>query len=161
MIYQGQARYPVREACLHTLALPTGWIDGKGGEDALQALWRWHTQGEPHRWRKIGYHRLVMPDGTVLHDNGQRLRSLWEVGAGVKGHNRGVAHIAMANVRAHDHGRITTFADYFTAAQREAVIDYLRELSDLTELRKVSGHNDYAPKECPGFKVRTEDWLLP
>lgn len=154
MIYQGTARYPVREAVLHTAALPTGWYKGKTHMDILEAFWHWHT-GD-NGWRKIGYHRIVMPDGTILH-NTRYLRSLWEIGAGVLGHNRGVVHVCMINVNAH-HG-ITCFEDYFTKDQKIAVKEYLKELAALTDLQKVTGHNDYASRECPGFKVKTEDWI--
>jgi hypothetical protein len=156
MIYQGRAGYPVREACLHTAATPGDWHEGKTAEDVLEAFWQWHVV--ENGWRKIGYHRIVMPDGTILHDNARRLRSLYEIGAGVAGHNRGVVHICMIPVRTHN--GITRFEDYFTEAQRKAVRGYLAELAELTDLEKVSGHNDYTKwKECPGFRVKTEDWL--
>ena len=85
-------------------------------------------------------------------------RSIYDIGAGVMGHNRGVIHICMINVA--DHNGITRFEDYFTEAQRDAVRRYINdELVPLTRITKVTGHNDYASKECPGFKVRSEDWL--
>jgi N-acetylmuramoyl-L-alanine amidase len=155
-IRQGRASYAVNEVCLHTAATTGDWWKGKSGNDVLDAFWDWHVR--QNGWRKIGYHRVVMPDGAILHDSGKRLRSLYEIGAGVAGHNRGVVHICMVPVNTHD--GITRFEDYFTDAQKKAVINYIRELSDLTDIRLVSGHNDYTSfKECPGFRVRTEDWL--
>lgn len=155
MIRQGRAGYPVREVCLHTAATPGSWQEGKTGEEILHAFWDWHVRD--NGWRKIGYQRIIMPDGTILHDNGKRLRSLYEVGAGVRGHNRGVIHICMVPVRTHD--GITVFEDYFTDAQRVALKGYIRDLAALTDLKKVSGHNEYDNKECPGFLVHTDDWL--
>lgn len=156
MIYQGKAQYPVHEAVLHTFAVPTGWHKGKSPEDVIRAVWDWHVNGRG--WRKVGYHRIVMPDGTVLHDQAKRLRSLWEIGAHVRERNRGTIGIAMVNVR--EHAGVTKFEDYFTDAQREAVKRYLNDdLAKATDLRWVTGHNDYAAKECPGFQVRTQDWL--
>ena len=155
MIYQGRAKHPVHEACLHTAATPGEWWIGKTDEEILEAFWDWHVRD--NGWRKIGYQRICTPDGRILHDNGKRLRSLYEIGAGVAGHNRGVIHICMIPVRTH--AGITCFEDYFTEAQRVAVKGYLRELAELTDIEKVSGHNEYSRKECPGFRVRTEDWL--
>lgn len=154
MIYQGSARYPVREVVLHTADLPTGWATGKTTQQILDAFWRWHVT--ENGWRKIGYHRLFLPDGTMLY-NTRFLRSLWEIGAHVIENNRGTIGLCMLNIRKH-HG-ITRFEDYFTEDQRASVRDYIKELCAMTDIRKVSGHNDYAPKECPGFKVHTEDWL--
>ncbi|MGR3315371.1 N-acetylmuramoyl-L-alanine amidase [Roseovarius indicus] len=155
-IYQGKARYLVREVCLHTAATPGNWWRGKSGEDVLEAFWNWHVVD--NGWRKIGYHRVVLPNGTILHDNGQRLRSLYEIPAQVAGHNRGVIGVCMVPVRTHD--GIKTFDDYFTQAQRAAVKAYIRELAELTPIATVTGHNDYtSTKECPGFRVKTGDWL--
>lgn len=156
MIYQSKNRYPVREVILHTAATPGDWHKGKNADDVLDAFWDWHVRD--NGWRKIGYHRIVMPDGEIIHDNGRRLRSLYEIGAGVRGHNRGVIHICMIPV--HTHHGITKFEDYFTDAQRGSVRGYIRELSEMTDIRLVSGHNDYTDgKECPGFQVRTKDWI--
>ncbi len=156
IIRQGRKGYLVREVCLHTAATPGNWWIGKSGDDVLNAFWGWHVHG--NKWRKIGYHRVVMPDGNILHDNGRRLRSLYEIGAGVRGHNRGVIHICMVPVNTH--AGIKRFEDYFTPAQRKAVVGYIHELSALTDIRLVSGHNDYTnAKECPGFRVKTGDWV--
>lgn len=153
MIYQGKARYPVHEAILHTPAFGDGWAR-RSPEDVLSALWRIHVK--ENGWRKIGYHRVVMPDGRILFDT-TRLRSLQEIGAHVRERNRGTVGICMVNVR--KHRGVTRFEDYFTDAQRSAVLDYLDELAGLTDLKWVTGHNDYAAKECPGFRVRQADWL--
>lgn len=155
MIYQGKAGYPVHEAILHTAAVPTGWHEGKSGDDVLDAFWDWHVV--QRGWRKIGYHRVCLPNGTMLNDKAERLRSLWEIGAHCRERNRGTIGICMVNVN--EHRGITCFEDYFTEAQREAVRKYLGELAEMTDLKWVTGHNDYARKECPGFKVRKEDWL--
>lgn len=154
MIYQGKARYPVHEACLHTAAVTGGWHEGKTHQEILDAFWRWHV--DERGWRKVGYHRIALPDGTILF-NTKYLRSIYEIPAQVKGHNRGVIGICMININTHN--GITRFDDYFTEEQGDAVRGYLQELGEMTDLQKVTGHNDYAPKECPGFKVHTEDWI--
>lgn len=154
MIYQGTARYPVHEAILHTSATPGDWWKGKTGEDVLKAFWQWHVKD--NGWRKVGYHRVVMPDGEVLHDQ-RYLRSIWNIGAHVRERNRGTIGICMVPV--HTIERMGRFEDFYTSAQRDAVRSYLDDLGDLTDLKWITGHNDYANKLCPGFKVDVVDWL--
>lgn len=158
MIYQGRARHPVREAILHTSATPGGWADGKSVADVVAEIRRWHTDPKPRGrgWRDIGYHRVIMPDGSIGIG-----RSLWEIGAHVQERNRGTVGICLIPAKTVPNvmKRGATFDDYYTPAQREALKQYLRELAELTDLQLVTGHNDYAPKSCPGFQVRSEDWL--
>jgi hypothetical protein len=79
------------------------------------------------------------------------------IGAGVEGRNRGVIHICMVpqvEIKA-----ITKFSDYYTAQQAKAVRKIIADLKPQTALKEVSGHNVYANKLCPGFKVISGDWL--
>lgn len=150
MIYQGRARYAVQEIVLHTLDVPTGWHEGKSVDEIVRHVRNWHVNG--NGWADIGYHRVFAPDGSIGMG-----RSLWRIGAHVLERNRGTLGLAMCNVRAHD--GIAEFDDYFTAQQRSAVRAYIGEVCDLTKIKWVTGHNDYAARECPGFRVKTEDWL--
>tara|TARA_R110002049_G_scaffold304427_2_gene499613 strand:- start:3476 stop:3925 length:450 start_codon:yes stop_codon:yes gene_type:complete len=149
MIYQGKALYPVREVTLHTAATPGDWHVDKTVHEMRDEIERWHTE---KGWRAIGYHRVIAPDGKIAIG-----RSLWEIGAHVLGHNRGTIGICMIPVQTH--AGIKTFSDYFTGAQRDALKAYLLELRALTDIQKVSGHNEYANRECPGFRVKSEDWI--
>lgn len=160
MIHQGVAGYPVHEVVLHTSATPGGWDEGKTDQQVLDEFWRWHTLGEPHRWRKIGYHRIIRTDGTILWDT-KFLRSLNEIGAHVREANRGTIGVCLIPEKTVPNVMKpgADFQDYYTWAQRAALNGYIAELSRLTEIKKVTGHNDYAPKSCPGFKVRQVDWL--
>lgn len=149
MIYQGNRRYPVNEICLHTTATAGDWWVGKTVTQMRDEVRLWHMKD--NGWRDIGYHRLFAPDGKRAVG-----RSIYEIGAGVMGHNRGVIHLVMVPVNAHK--GITRFEDYFTEAQRDAVRSYIAEVRTMTKIDKITGHNDYASKECPGFKVKWEDW---
>jgi len=152
MIYQGKAQYRIREVILHTSATPGDWSKGKTVEQMRDEIRGWHkAQG----WRDIGYHRVVAPDGSIAIG-----RSIHEIGAHVRERNRGTIGICMVPVRTH--AGVKTFETYFTPEQRKAVRNYLAELQDYAggDIAWVTGHNDYTnQKECPGFKVRTEDWL--
>jgi len=149
MIRQGNAGNPVREVILHTAATPGSWQEGKTADEMRDEIRNWHLS---NGWSDIGYHRVIAPDGTIALG-----RSLWDQGAHVRGHNRGTVGICLIPVRTH--AGIACFEDYFTEAQRIALKGYLGELAELTDIEKVSGHNEYSRKECPGFRVKTEDWL--
>lgn len=160
MIYQGNEGYPVHEVILHTSATRGGWDDGKTDEQVLKEFWRWHVGGQPHRWRKVGYHRIIRTDGTLLEDI-EYLRSIYEIGAHVKERNRGTIGICMIPARTVPNviRKDAKFEDYYTEAQRRSVRAYIRQLSELTDIKWVTGHNEYAAKSCPGFWVDDRDWL--
>ena len=150
MIYQGKAKYPVTEIVLHTSATPGDWWRGKSVEEMCAEIKRWHTQG--NGWSDIGYHRVVAPDGSFALG-----RSLWTIGAHVAGHNAGTIGICMIPI-----ATITKMGepeDFYTPQQIQAVKSYIKEVSALTNIKKVSGHNEYANKLCPGFVVRSKEWL--
>jgi len=141
---------PVTEVMLHTLAVPTGWYKRRDAEVMMREVRVWHKQ---RGWKKEGYHRLFDPKGKMAIG-----RSLYEVGAGCRGHNTGVIHIALCNTVAIE--KMGKFDDFYTKAQCVALRDYLLELEELHGAPlKVTGHNDYAPKLCPGFKVVQDEWL--
>jgi N-acetylmuramoyl-L-alanine amidase len=142
-------KYPVKEVVLHTSATFGSWHEGKSVEDMVKEIRSWHKD---LGWRDIGYHRVIAPDGSIGVG-----RSLYDTGAHVGGHNYGTIGICLIPVN--DHNGITKFEDYFTKDQEKALKDYLKELGELTKIEKVTGHNQYANKECPGFRVRTEDWV--
>lgn len=150
MIYQGTKKYPVTEVVLHTSATTPNWARGKTAEEMRDEIRSWHVND--NGWRDIGYHRVIAPDGSIAVG-----RSLWEIGAHVQGHNRGTVGICLIPVNPVTF--IGSVEDFYTTAQIQATRDYLRDLSRLTDITKVSGHNDYANKLCPGFKVKTKDWL--
>lgn len=151
MIVQGKARRPVDRVMLHTLAVPTDWYTRFDCvEDITDEVRRWHVK---RGWRDIGYHRVFDPHGDMAEG-----RSLYEIGAGCAGENRGVIHLAMCNVN--EVTRIGEFDEFYARETRVAVRDYLLELEELHgEPLTVVGHNDYANKLCPGFEVVSDEWL--
>jgi len=150
MIYQGKARHPVTEVILHTSATSGTWWRGKSVEDMRDEIRRWHVQD--NKWSDIGYHRVFAPDGTMATG-----RSLWTVGAHVVGHNSGTIGLCMVPVATIT--KMGRLEDFYTPQQIAAVKSYIKELAALTKITKVSGHNQYANKLCPGFRVETKDWL--
>lgn len=150
MIRHGWQRKPVNEVCIHTSATPGNWYLGMYVEDMVAEIRRWHV--DMRGWRDIGYHRVISPQGEVGLG-----RSIYKTGAGVLGHNVGVVHICLVPVQTHN--GIKSFGDYFTDHQRVALVAYIRELMELTPITRITGHNQYAAKECPGFRVDETGWL--
>lgn len=146
MILQGKARTPVTGAVLHCAAVPTGWAAGRDAHDVRAIVDEWHRQ---RGWRGIGYHAVFMPDGSSVVG-----RPWVQIGAHVEGHNTGTLGFLMVESRQID--RVGMFADWFTPEQGAAVRDVLRGVPGLVW---VKGHNDFAPKLCPGFKVQSAEWL--
>jgi len=149
MILQGKAKHPVAEVMLHTSATPTNWHVGKTAQMAVDEIDGWH---KARGWAGIGYHRVFMPSGSMGVG-----RSISRIGAGCKGRNRGVIHLCLVPV-----GGIQTmgeFSDFYTDAQQRAVSGYIQEVRDLVDGPLiVTGHNEFANKLCPGFRVLSHQW---
>jgi hypothetical protein len=156
MIYQGKARYPVREAVLHCAAIRTGQFAHMRPFQVFATINQWHH--ERGFKNGFGYHGLFMPDGEFFSG-----RPYDNIGAHVLGHNAGTLGFLLIESRqivapkAGDPPSV--FSDWFTSAQRSSVKSKLQELRENIGLEKVSGHNDYAPKLCPGFKVISSEWM--
>jgi N-acetylmuramoyl-L-alanine amidase len=147
--YRGK-KYPVKEVVLHTAATPARWAKNRTINNIVEEIDKWHKARE---LRGIGYHRVIAPNGDVGVG-----RSLWDTGEHASGHNVGTVGICLIpSVR--DHAGIAEFDTYFTEAQRTSLKNYLAELQKYTTIEKVSGHNEYSSKDCPGFLVKTSDWI--
>lgn len=105
---------------------------------------RWHrTRG----FAGIGYHYLVMTDGTVCPG-----RPLETPGAHCLGHN--AASVGVCYVGGLDPQGLP--ADTRNAQQREALLDLLKELKRKFPAAEIHGHRDYAAKACPCFDATAE-----
>lgn len=146
MIYQGSKKYRVNEVVLHCAAVPGDWHKNKTAAQVREIIEGWHRK---KGWRAIGYHGIFMPDGTFIQG-----RAFTEIGAHVVERNRGTIGFLM--IESQTITKISRFEDWFTEMQRKAV---KAKIKSLPGIQWVTGHNDYASKLCPGFKVRDEDWL--
>jgi N-acetyl-anhydromuramyl-L-alanine amidase AmpD len=145
MIYQGTARYPVTEIILHCADTRPDWMAGHPLTEKVAEIRRWHVQ--QRGWRDIGYHWVIGRDGAVAQG-----RRETEIGAHVEGHNRGTIGICLLGgygAKADD-----PFEKNFTGAQAAATKRLVTEIGGRALIKKVSGHNDYAAKACPGFTVK-------
>ncbi|MDR7126625.1 N-acetylmuramoyl-L-alanine amidase [Pseudotabrizicola sp. 4114] len=145
-ILQGSAKYPVTEVILHCAAIRAGQFDGYTAFAAFSAVNRWHRE---RGFSGFGYHGLFMPDGQFYQGRPETM-----IGAHCIERNRG--SLGYLLIESAEIKTIGKFSDYFTEQQRQAVG---LKISTLPGIKTVSGHNDYAKKLCPGFKVITKDWL--
>lgn len=149
MIYQGKG-VPVREIILHCAAIKTGQFDGMAPFQVFATVNRWHIErGFRHGF---GYHGIIMPSGEWYAG-----RPATMIGAHTIGHNSGTLGVLLIESR--EITKIGEFADWFTPAQAQTLKEVCGNLAHRENVHKVSGHNDYAPKLCPGFKVVSSDWI--
>ncbi len=147
-LYQGSARHAVTEIVVHCSATRPGWMGNARLADQVAEIRRWHI--EDRGWRNIGYHWIIGRDGKVLAG-----RAETEIGAGVEGHNRGVIHICL--IGGAESAETDAFARNFTGLQGNSLRQLIQGIGMRAAIRRVSGHNEWAAKACPGFNVPT--WL--
>ena len=109
---------------------------------------QWHRK---QGWRSIGYHYVILLDGTV-----QKGRPDDQPGAHVQGYNSNSLGIVYIGGVAAD-GK--TPKDTRTPAQKAALEKLLRELKAKHPNAVIQGHRDFprVAKACPSFGVK--EWL--
>lgn len=139
---------PITEIIIHCSATRPEWMERFPIAKKVEEIRRWHVQGRG--WRDIGYHFLIDRDGRVAKG-----RPVDQVGAHVQGHNTGTIGVCL--IGGHGSSERDKFSDHFTAAQEKALQKLLADLMKAhPDARRISGHNQYAAKACPGFNV--PDW---
>ncbi len=147
VIHQGAARYPVSEIVVHCSATVADWMQDAGLAAQKAEIRRWHlAQG----WRAEGYHWFVGRSGDLLPG-----RPETEIGAGVMGRNNGVIHVCL--IGGHGSAESDLFSRHFTQRQDVALRQLIQGISMRTRIIRITGHNEYAAKACPGFQVG--EWL--
>lgn len=111
---------------------------------AIEDVRRWHIL---RGFRDIGYHYLVLLDGTI-----QPGRPLAEVGAHCAGHNANSIGVCYVGGLAAD-GKPS---DTRTPQQRTALSNLLTDLKSKFPNASVHGHRDFSSKPCPCFDATTE-----
>lgn len=107
----------------------------------------WHKK---QGWSDIGYHFVVLLDGTIEHG-----RPIGTAGAHVAGHNSTTIGICYIGGVAKD-GK--TPKDTRTIAQKAALLQILGELKRRYPAADVRGHRDFpkVAKACPSFDALRE-----
>lgn len=131
----------IEEIIVHCTATP------EGRAVSVNTIRGWHIgQG----WRDIGYHWVVLLDGTIAPGRPES-----QVGSHVAGHNSGTLGVVYVGGVGAD-GK--TPKDTRTPAQKAALLALCRALIQrYPAIRKVTGHNQYAAKACPSFDVSKDE----
>ena len=135
---------PINEIIVHCTATRPGWWIDRSTSEKVAEVRRWHVQDRG--WSDIGYHYLIDRDGTVATG-----RPIDRIGAHVRGHNRGTIGVSLFG--GHGSAEADSFSEHFTPKQDAALRKLLSDLGEKYSITKISGHNQYAAKACPGFSV--------
>lgn len=121
------------------------------GRDEIR---RWHLD---RGWTDIGYHYVIRRNGTMQlgRDTDQDGNVDEEVGAHTLGYNStsiGICLVGGLNGDADDKPE-----DHFTQEQIAKLKALIRTLLSRYPRASVHGHNEFAAKACPCFRVK--DWV--
>lgn len=119
----------------------------EGQDISTNTIRKWHVDGRG--WRDIGYHFVVLLDGTV-----EAGRPIEMSGAHTKGRNKTTIGICYIGGVEKD-GK--TAKDTMNHGQEKATLNLIAVLRAIYGDVPVSGHNKYAAKACPSFEV-DEKW---
>lgn len=139
---------PLNEIIVHCSATRADWWAHLPTSEKVAEIRRWHVKDRG--WKDIGYHYLIDRNGTVATG-----RPLEQVGAHVQGRNIGTIGVCL--IGGHGSAETDRFEQHFTVQQDKALRHLLADLQHRYKISKVSGHNQYAAKACPGFNV--PKWL--
>lgn len=128
---------PINEIILHCSATR------EGQDISVETIRGWHVEGRG--WSDIGYHFVILLDGTV--EVGRPLR---RAGAHVKGRNAnsiGICYIGGVEADG------KTAKDTMTPAQEQATRNLITTLRGVFGPISLHGHNEFSSKDCPSFVV--------
>lgn len=110
---------------------------------SIQRHWR-----EVNKWINPGYHKIILPDGTVVE-----LLPIEKISNGVAGHNAHSIHISYIG-GIDSKGRAI---DNRTDAQKQTQIRLVKDLKKQFPDAIICGHRDFpgVKKECPSFDVKS------
>ena len=135
----------INEIIVHCSATRPNWMAGSKSAAKVAEIRRWH-RGE-RGWTDIGYHFIIDRDGTVVKG-----RPVERVGAHVVGKN--TFTIGVCLLGGYDASADDKFEENFTAEQGVALRRLIEDLrKQYPSIMLITGHNQYAAKACPGFRV--------
>ena len=135
---------PINEIIVHCTATRASWWSSRSLGQKIAEVRKWHVN--ERGWSDIGYHFLIDRNGKVGAG-----RPLHKVGAHVVGHNSGTIGISLFG--GYEAAASDNFMENFTSAQDAALRQLIQDLRSRFSINRITGHNQYANKACPGFSV--------
>ena len=129
----------IENIIIHCTATP------EGREVTVSQVDAWH---KARGFRGIGYHYLIYLDGSIHAGRPEQ-----EMGAHCTGYN--LHSIGVCYVGGLDKNTLQP-KDTRTAAQKAALHTLVAELQGRYKGSEVHGHNEFAAKACPCFRVKDE-----
>ena len=121
----------------------------EGATVSLDTVRRWHLE---RGWSDIGYHYLILLDGTIERGRPEHIQ-----GAHVRGYNKnsiGVSYVGGLD-------RNLSPKDTRTQDQKDSLHNLLSNLMASYEDATLHGHNEFSNKACPSFDVSKEyDYII-
>ena len=134
----------LKRIILHCTATP------EGKHFDVATIRRWHVKDRG--WKDIGYHYVIYIDGSV-HEG----RPIEQAGAHTSGHNAdsiGITYVGGCDSK-------MKAKDTLNEAQETAMVNLIKALREQHGELSLHGHNEFAAKACPSFKVKDKfGWLL-
>ena len=129
----------ISKIIIHCSATP------EGRDNTIEDIDRWH---KARGWKGVGYHYVIHLDGSI-HPG----RSEDEVGAHCSGENSKSIGICYIGGLAKD---CSTSKDTRTEAQKQSLLELLKELKERYPNATIHGHREFAAKACPCFDAKYE-----
>ncbi|QXM05533.1 N-acetylmuramoyl-L-alanine amidase [Crassaminicella indica] len=114
-------------------------------EKIIYGMWKYHTQ--TLKWRDIGQHVSVSPDGLIWDGRDVNLMP-----ASISGHNKNAFAIEMI-------GNFDKGYEKLEGAQLEAVKKLVKGLFEIFHTKKLIFHREYSNKTCPGTSLNKAMFL--
>ena len=133
----------VDEVIVHCTATRPNWWQGKSLVDKAAEVEKWHLE---RGFSAIGYHWLIDRSGEVIAGRPENM-----AGAHARGHNAHSIDISLFG--GHGSSADDEFDDHYTPEQEIALRKLIDDIKQRHPIKKVTGHNQYSTKACPGFRV--------
>lgn len=129
----------IKEIIVHCSATP------EGKDFTVEDIRKWHLA---RGFKDIGYHYVIYRDGSIHKGREESV-----IGAHCTGHNSYSIGVCYIGGVAKD-GK--TPKDTRTEAQKESLVELLKELKAKYPKATIHGHREFANKACPSFDAKKE-----
>ena len=136
----------INEIIIHCSATRPKWREDQTLDAKVKEIGRWHRE---EGYDMIGYHYVIDRDGAVAKGREDHVQ-----GAHCKAQGRNRHSLGICLLGGHGSNADDEFLDHFTAKQAIAKDKLIKQLrKKYVGISHVSGHNEYANRACPGFRV--------